>query len=46
MEIHSSCSITSTWPLNSVPNAIDGTGEHWTFGQPAVIGDTIYVRSQ
>lgn len=25
--------------------SIDDTGEHW-FGQPAVIGDTIYVRSQ
>jgi outer membrane protein assembly factor BamB len=26
--------------------SIDDTGEHWTFGQPAVIGDIIYVRSQ
>ena len=25
--------------------SFDDTGEHWTFGQPAVIGDTIYVRS-
>ena len=26
--------------------SIDNTGEHSTFGQPSVIGDTIYVRSQ